>query len=254
MLDSRDRQGSTNVLINQAMAAKFWPGADPLGKRFGQSDDRSQWFQVVGVLSDVRSLGLASRTPFEFYRTIEELALPAMTVVIRTRADDPTTIIPTARQIVASIDPAIPIAGVQTMEQVVADSVGQPRLMSALTGLFGALAGLLAMVGVYGVMAYNVRRQRREFGIRMALGADHVRVRNLVVGRGVALAAAGVVVGAIGALMLTGLLQAMLNDVKPTDPAIFVGTAAAVLTVALLASYLPARAAGKVDPMVVLRD
>ena len=97
-----------------------------------------------------------------------------MTVVVRTRGDDPTTIIPTARQIVASIDPALPLTQIQTLEHVVSESVGQPRLMSALTVLFGALAGLLAMVGVYGVMAYNVRRQRREFGIRIALGADQL--------------------------------------------------------------------------------
>ena len=177
-----------------------------------------------------------------------------MTVVIRTVADDPTTIIPTARQIVASIDPALPIAQVQTMEHVVSESVGQPRLMSALTVLFGALAGALAMVGVYGVMAYNVRRQRREFGIRIALGADRARVRNLVVGRGLALAAAGVALGAAGAWLLTGLMQAMLNDVKPTDASVFVATAAAVLAVSVAASYLPARIAGQVDPMVVLRD
>jgi putative ABC transport system permease protein len=180
--------------------------------------------------------------------------MPFQTVVIRTAADDPMTIIPTARQIVSSIDPSMPIAQVQTMEHVVAESVGQPRLMSALTVLFGGLAGLLAMVGVYGVMAYNVRRQRKEFGIRIALGADSARVRNLVVGRGLLLAIVGVAIGGVGAWLLTGVMKAMLNDVKPTDPLVFAGTAAAVLVVALVASYLPARAAGRVDPMIVLRD
>jgi putative ABC transport system permease protein len=137
------------------------------------------------------------------------------------------------------------------MEHVVGESVGQPRLMSALTVLFGVLAGLLAMVGVYGVMAYNVRRQRREFGIRLALGADQAAVRNLVVGRGLTLALTGV---AVGAWLLTGLLKTMLNDVKPTDVTVFVATAVSVLVVALVASYLPARSAGHVDPMLVLRD
>jgi putative ABC transport system permease protein len=253
LLDERDR-GVRTVLINNAMAEKFWPGQNPIGKRFGQDSDKTQWYEVVGVLSDVRSFGLAGRPPFEFYRTIDQSPFNAMTVVIRTVADDPTTVIPTARQIVASIDPALPIAQVQTMEHVVSESVGQPRLMSALTVLFGALAGALAMVGVYGVMAYNVRRQRREFGIRIALGADRARVRNLVVGRGLVLAAAGVAVGAAGAWLLTGLMQAMLNDVKPTDATVFVGTAATVLAVAVAASYLPARNAGRVDPVVVLRD
>jgi predicted lysophospholipase L1 biosynthesis ABC-type transport system permease subunit len=236
------------------MAEKFWPGKDPIGKRFGQGSDVSGWYEVVGVIGNIRSFGLARPTPYEFYRTLEESPVPAMTVVIRTRADDPTTVIPTARQTLGAIDPTLPIATVQTMEHVVSESVGQPRLMSALTVLFGALAGLLAMVGVYGVMAYNVRRQRREFGIRLALGADQSVVRNLVVGRGLMLAAAGVGIGAFGAWLLTGLLRTMLNDVKPTDPSVVAATGISVLIVAVAASYLPARSAGRVDPMVVLRD
>jgi putative ABC transport system permease protein len=254
MLDDRDRETSKAVLINQAMADKFWPGKDAIGKRFGQGTDKSLWYEVVGIVGNVRSYGLARTTPFEFYRTLDESVVSAMTVVIRTRGDDATAIVPTARQIVASIDPALPISQVQTMEHVVAESVGQPRLMSALTAMFGGLAGLLAMVGVYGVMAYNVRRQRREFGIRLALGADEGRVRNLVVGRGLTLAATGIVIGAAGAWLLTGLMKTMLNDVKPTDLTVFGATAAAVFAVVFLASYLPARAAGRVDPMVVLRD
>jgi putative ABC transport system permease protein len=256
MLDERDHAGATTVLVNHAMAEKFWPGQDPIGKRFGQGNDKSKWYDVVGVLSDVRSLGLARSTPYEFYRTVEESVFDggAMTVVIRTRGDDPTAIIPTARQLVASIDPALPLNQIQTLEHVVSESVGQPRLMSALTVLFGALAGLLATVGVYGVMSYNVRRQRREFGIRIALGADQSRLRNLVVGRGLTLAAAGVAIGAVAAWLLTGLLKTMLNDVNPTDLTVFGATAAAVLLVAVAASYFPARSAGRVDPMVVLRD
>jgi putative ABC transport system permease protein len=208
----------------------------------------------VGVIGHVRSFGLLRASPFEFHRTIEESPVPALTVVIRTRGDDPMAVVPTARRIVASIDPSMPVTQVQTMEHVVGESVGQPRLMSALTVLFGGMAGLLAMVGVYGVMAYNVRRQRREFGIRIALGADQSTVRNLVVRRGLALAIAGVAAGALGAWMLAGVLKTLLNDVEPTDLSVFVSTAGAVLVVAVLASYLPARAAGRVDPMVVLRD
>src|SRR6266849_4820005 len=198
-IDAGDRAAATAVLINHAMAEKFWPGKSPIGKRFGQGTDTAKWYEVVGVLSDVRSLGLARSSPYEFHRSVEESLVRAMTVVIRTRGDDPMAIVPTARQIVASIDPTLPLNQVQTMEHVVSESVGQPRLMSALTVLFGALAGLLAMVGVYGVMAYNVRRQRREFGIRLALGADQARVRNLVVGRALMLALAGVAVGAVAA-------------------------------------------------------
>jgi ABC-type antimicrobial peptide transport system permease subunit len=254
MLDDRDRRGSNAVLINQAMAEKFWPGKEALGKRFGQGKDTTKWYEVVGIIGNVRSLGLASNMPYEFYRTIGQAPFNAMTVVTRTTDDDPTKIIPSARQIVGSIDASIPLTRIQTMEAVVSDSIGQPRLMSALTGLFAALAGVLAMVGVYGVMAYNVRRQRREFGIRLALGAEPSRVRRLVVMRGLILAAAGVGVGAIGAGLLTGILQTMLNDVKPNDPVVFIGSGAAILLVGILASYFPARTAGKVDPVLVLRD
>jgi predicted permease len=254
LLEARDGPDTTTVLVNRAMAEKFWPGTDPIGKRFGQGTDTSQWYQVVGVVGDVRSYGLAARTPFEFYRTIEQSPFAAMTVVIRTRGEDPTTIIPTARGIVSTLDPSLPITAVQTMDDVVADSVGQPRLISALAGLFGLLAGLLATVGVYGVMAYDVRRQRREFGIRLALGATQWKLGRLVVGRSLALAVTGVAIGAVGAWMAGRVLTAMLNDVKPTDPAVFVLTGAGMLVVALAASAIPARAAGRVDPIIVLRD
>ncbi|HZR23785.1 MAG TPA: ABC transporter permease [Vicinamibacterales bacterium] len=254
LIDARDGSNATAVLINESMARKFWPGKDPLGKRFGQGNDTSKWYEVVGVLSDVRSVSLARNAPFEFYRTLDEAPFNSMTVVIRTAAEDPMSIVPTVRQIVASIDPTLPLNNVQTMEHVVDESVGQPRLMSALTTVFGALAGLLAIVGVYGVMAYNVRRQRREFGIRLALGADTGHVRNLVVARGLGLAVTGVAIGFVASLGLTGVLRSMLNDVKPTDSLVFATSAIALIVVATMASYLPARAAARVDPMVTLRD
>jgi predicted permease len=254
LFDDRDKEGSPPVVvISKAMADKFWPGQDPVGKRIAPGSTRN-WSQVIGVVSDVRSFGLASNTPFEMYRSIEQQPFSAATVVVRTTSDDPTSIVAAARQVVQSIDPALPVTEVQTMEQVVAASVSQPRLLSALSGVFGALAGLLAMVGVYGVTAYNVRRQRREFGIRLALGADPRAVQKLVVFRGLVVAAAGIAIGAAGAVLLTRSLQSMLNDVQPTDPVVFGANAAAILLVSVLACYLPARAAARVDPVVVLRD
>jgi putative ABC transport system permease protein len=257
LFDEKDRQGTQQVVvINKAMANKFWPGQDPIGRRIsgGSTYNGQNAWEVVGVVGDVRSYGLAVATPFELYRSIEQQPNPAMTVVMRTRSTDPGPIFQSARQIVTSMDPGIPINVPQTMEQVVSASVGRPRLLSALSSLFGVLAGLLAMVGVYGVTAYNVRRQRREYGIRLALGADPATVQKLVLGRGVLVAIAGVVIGGAAALLLTRTLQSMLNDVKPLDPAVFGATAALVLFVSLLACYLPARSAGRVDPMVVLRD
>jgi predicted permease len=255
LLDQRDGDGTTTVLINRAMAEKFWPGQDAIGKRFGQGNDRSQWYEVVGIVGDIRSFGLARPTPFEFYRTLDQhVARSSQTVVMRAVTDNPSALIPTARQIVRSIDPAIPVTSVQTMEEVVAGSVGQQRLVSATAGVFALLAALLAMVGVFGVMTYNVRRQRREIGIRLALGATRPAVRRLIIGRGLKLALIGSAAGALGAYLLSGALQTMLDDVAPKDPLVFAGTGLAVIAAAVLASYLPALAAGRTDPMVVLRD
>ena len=192
VLDGRDGPTTKTVLINQAMADKFWPNADPIGKQFGQGSDVSSYYIVVGVIGNIRSYGLAVKSPYEFYRSIDQAPFAAMTVVLRTSGGDPATVIPSARQIVASLDSGIPVTGVQTMDDVVSASVGQPRLLSALSGLFGGLAGLLAMVGIYGVTSYNVRRQRREYGIRLALGADAGAVRRLIIRRGATVALAGI--------------------------------------------------------------
>jgi putative ABC transport system permease protein len=253
-LDSRDGPNTNGVLINQIMADKFWPGEDPIGKRFGQGRDLKTYYTVVGVIGNMRSFGLTAKTPYEFYRTTDQVPYGAMTVVLRSSGVDPSSLIPSARSIVAGLDSNLPVTGVQTMEQVVSASVGQPRLLSALSGLFGGLAGLLAMVGVYGVTSYNVRRQRREYGIRLALGADPGAVRRLIVRRGATVAAIGIAIGALGGLLLTRVLATMLHDVKPTDPAVFLGNAAMVLLVSMAACYLPARWAGRVDPAMVLRN
>jgi putative ABC transport system permease protein len=252
-LDSRDGPGTYGVLINQTMADKFWPGEDPIGKRFGQGSDVKTYYRVVGVIGNIRSFGLAARTPYEFYRTTDQAPYGPMTVVMRTSGVDPSSLIPSARSIVASIDPNLPVTAVQTMEDVVAASVGQPRLLSALSGLFGGLAGLLAMVGVYGVTSYNVRRQRREYGIRLALGAEPGAVRRLIVRRGATVAGIGIAGGFLLGLLLTRFVATMLNDVRPTDPWVFLVNAALVLGVSMAACYVPARWAGRVDPATVLR-
>jgi len=161
---------------------------------------------------------------------------------------------PTARQIVSSLDPSLPVTAVQNMNQVVADSVGQPRFLTALSSLFGTLAGLLAIVGVYGVMTYNVRRQRREFGIRLALGAGTAKVKRLVIGRGLLLALIGVAIGLFGAYGISRGIASQLTDVTGADPSVFAGIAAGVLLIACLASWLPARQASRVDPGEALRD
>lgn len=253
-LDNRDGVDTRTVLINQAMADKFWANEDPIGKRFGQGSDASRYYTVVGVVGNIRSFGLARPTPYEFYRTTDQAPPGSMTVVMRSSGVEPSSLIPNARAIVSSLDPNLPITAVQTLAAVVSASVGQPRLLSALSGLFGALAGLLAVVGVYGVTSYNVRRQRREYGIRLALGADPGAVRLLIIRRGAVVAVTGIAIGTVFGLLLTRLLASMLNDVKPTDPAVFLANAAMVLLVSIAACYIPARAAGRVDPARVLRN
>ncbi len=254
VLDRRDGVKSNNVLINQAMAEKFWPNEDPIGKRFGQGSDASKYYTVVGVVGNIRSFGLARPTPYEFYRTTDQVPPRNMTVVMRSSGVEPSSLVPGARAVVSSLDPDLPVTAVQTMEDVVSASVGQPRLLSALSGLFGALAGLLAMVGVYGVTSYNVRRQRREYGIRLALGAEPAAVRRLIIRRGAVVAAVGIALGTVFGLALMRLLASMLNDVKPTDPSVFLMNAVVVLLVTMAACYFPARAAGRVDPARVLRN
>jgi putative ABC transport system permease protein len=255
----RDTPAAARVtIISERTAEKFWPGQNPIGRRFSRGGrfggDSNNIVEVVGVARDVRTYGLQQTSPYIMYVPVEQEPFGAMTIVLRTSIGDPTAVMPTVRQIVRSMDPLLPVARVQTMEQVVAQSVSQPRLVSALTSLFGLLAGLLAAVGVYGVMAYNVRRERREFGIRLALGADPRRVRRLVVTRGLLLGGLGVALGAGGAMLLTRTVQALLSDVQATDPLVFVSAGVLLLGTTILAGYLPALQASRTDPMIVLRS
>jgi predicted permease len=255
VFDDRDRQGLPLVtILSERTADRFWPGQDPIGKRFhrGNSTD-SPAVEVIGVVKDIRTYGLSSVSPYIMYISIAQEPFRTMTVVLRSQGRDPTSVVPAARKIVASMDPLLPLARIQTVSDVVGRSVTQPRLLSSLSALFAGLAGVLAIVGVYGVMAYNVRRARREFGIRLALGADPARVRRLVALRGLILGALGVGIGVVGSLLLTRTLQAMLNDVKPTDPSVFVGTGLALIVVCVAAGFVPALQASRTDPMIVLR-
>ena len=249
--DDRDRAGATPVvIISTSTASKFWPGENPIGKRFSKG---GPMLEVVGVAHDVLTFGLTRKTPYELYVPIQQDAFGPMTVVMRTSGVDPTTVVPAARRAVAEVDSLLPVSKVQTMDDVVSRSVTQPRLVSRLSSLFGGLAGALAAVGIYGLMAYTVRRQRREFGIRLALGADPRRVRALVVRRSLTLGVVGIAIGAVMALLLTRTMESLLGKVKPEDPLVFGLTAAVLIAVTVVAGYLPARQASRTDPLVVLR-
>jgi hypothetical protein len=253
--DERDRRGGPPVtILSKRTADKFWPGQDPIGRRLWRDSSRNGTpHEVIGVARDVRTFGLGRESPYIMYMAAEQEPFGAMSIVLRSKSPDPTAFVATARQIVASIDSSLALSRVQTLNEVVSQSVRQPRLISSLTTLFATLAGILAAVGVYGVMAYNVRRERREFGIRLALGADPGAVRRLVVARGLVLGAIGIVLGAGGAWLLSGTLRGLLNDVQPNDLGVFAMTAGLLLVVALVAVYLPALQASRTDPMVALR-
>jgi putative ABC transport system permease protein len=243
------------VVINDAMAKRFWPGEDPVGKRIStatSSGQQTQWQTIVGIVGSVRHLGLDVEPRPELYYHTNSNPPFGPVVVIRTTGD-PQRVISLARAKVRELDRDVPISNVNTMEQLVAQSVAQRRFGMFLVGIFAALALVLAVVGVYGVVSYSVAQRTNEIGVRMALGASTTDVLKLVLKQGMTLALIGVGVGLAGAFAVTRLMIALLFDVKPTDVATFATVSVGLILVALLACYVPARRAMKVDPLVALR-
>jgi putative ABC transport system permease protein len=243
------------VVINEAMAKRFWPNEDPIGKRIStatSNGQQTQWQTIVGVVGNVRHLGLdVEPRPEIYYHTTSNPPFGPV-VVIRTTGD-PQRLISIARAKVRELDHDVAISNVNTMEQLVAQSVAQRRFGMFLVGIFAALALVLAVVGIYGVVSYSVAQRTNEIGVRMALGASTTDVLNLVLKHGMALALIGVAAGLAGAFVVTRLMVAVLFDVKPTDVVTFATVSVGLMLVALLACYVPARRAMKVDPLVALR-
>ena len=242
----------SNAIISASMAKQYWPGEDPIGKRFGVNCGDSpchDWNTVVGVVGDVKELGPAAEPAVAMY-FLENM--DDMTLVVRA-TDDPTKLVGDIRQIVHSMDPNQPVGDVRTMESLASESVAPQRLTVIVAVLFAALALVLAMVGLYGVISYSVSQRTHEFGIRMALGAERKDILRLLVGQGSRVILVGVGLGSLGALALTRFVSSLLYGVKPTDPLTFLGVTLLLIAVALLASYIPARRATKVDPLVALR-
>ena len=244
------RQSANVVIISQQLAEQYFPDEEALGKQLRLDFMSKEPFEVIGVVGDVRHRGLAGNVYQAMY--LPTLGVLRTNLVVRTTGD-PASLAPAVRKEVAAIDPQQPVAAVKTMGQWVSESVAQPRLRTLLLGLFAAVALLLSVIGIYGVMSYVVTQRTREVGIRMALGARRGDVLRLVVGQGMKLALAGVASGIAAAYGLTRLLKSLLYEVSTTDPATFVVTALLLAGVALLACYAPARRATKVDPMVALR-
>jgi putative ABC transport system permease protein len=241
------------VIINETMARKHWPGIDPIGKRirFYGPIDKAPWIEVVGVINDVKH-DLTREVMPEFYLSHAQDSWNAMVLVARTNIE-PTSLAAQMRQQVWSIDKDQPVFDVKTMNEVRATSVALYSFSSVTLGIFALVALLLAVIGIYGVMAFAVSQRTHEIGIRMALGASARDVLLMVVGSGMKLAVIGLVIGLAGAWGLTRLIEKLLFGVPPTDLVTFGIVSFCLLSAALLACYIPARRATKVDPMEALR-
>ena len=256
-LDDQDHPGV--ALINESFAKHYFANENPLGQKMKPGPPGRIWqnkkltsFEIVGIVRDVKLAGLDAPSEPAYYLPASQAPLQDMTLLVRTTTD-PLSVVSAVRAAVLAIDPNQPISNVNTLEKVVDDSIAQRRLNMLLMGLFGGLAMLLSAVGIYGLLSHAVTQRTQEMGIRMALGAQVNDVLKLVLKQGMTMALLGEAIGLVAALLLTRLLRGLLFGVTPNDATTFVAVIGVLSTVALLACYLPARRATKVDPLVALR-
>jgi putative ABC transport system permease protein len=238
------------VIINEAMQRQFWPNEDPIGKRVS-GDNGETWVTIVGVVGDVREFGLDHPAATEFYTPQSEGANPS-TLIVRTIAD-PRAMADAITRAVHDVDSQAAVTHVLTLEQARAESVASPRVTASLLAIFAALALLIAAAGIGGIMALTVSQRVREIGIRLALGARPSSILWMVLSQGLVLASLGVGIGIVGAVGLKTLVKSLLFGVTATDPATFAGVAFVLVSAAMIATYLPARRAAAVDPIIALR-
>ena len=253
--DSSDQPNSPNAaVISQSVAQKYWPNEDPIGQtiQFGNMDGDLRLLHIVGVVSDVHDYGVdVPVVPTIYGNALQRLPASSLTVVLRGQGE-PAASIPAMRETVRTLDPQLPLK-FQTLDQVFSSSLDQRRFSLVIFGVFGAVALLLAAMGIYGVTTYAVAQRTQEIGIRMALGAQMSDVLKLVLRNGMSLAFIGAAIGLGGAYAITRVMRSLLFEVVPTDFATFITVSVVLIVVALLACYLPARRATKVDPLVALR-
>lgn len=248
-----DREGAPGVvLINESLARHFWPHEDPLGKRIRQPGDTG-WSTIVGIVGDVKHDQLGEAQKGAFYRPLLQRSVDYPSVVVRTTAD-PDAFTVRLRDAVASVDSDTPVSDIRTMTQLVSTSLARPRFAMALLAAFGVLALVLGAVGIYGVIAYSVSQRTHEIGLRMALGAQPGDVLRMVTRHGTALTLAGIATGLAASFALTRLLASLLYGVSTLDPVTFIAAPILLFAVALLASYVPAHRAARIDPVIALRE
>jgi putative ABC transport system permease protein len=255
--NERDKWGAPLVaIIDQTMARLYFPGANPIGQRFKGRNEKKQPIlrEIVGIVGDVRHSALDAKPAPHIYFPEAQEGVGLMTVAVRSAGAEPVALLQMVRREIASVDPKVPIADVRAMEKMVADSVAPWRFTMALLSTFAGVALLLASVGIYGVLAYSVNQRRREIGIRMSLGAQRRDVLQLFLSQGMAMTLLGIALGLGGAWAATRIMRSLLYSVSPTDPLVFLAVPLAFAAVALLASFLPARKAARVNPISALRS
>ncbi len=256
--ESDNERSTPSAIVNETMARQYWPGEDALGKRFKLGDPNSPapWITIVGVVADVRQMGMDVPVKAEMYLPYRQMTTHSFfaprDLVIRASVD-PMSVVASARRAVHAVDPDQPVSNIRTMEGLLDEEIGQRRLGMTLVASFAGLALLLSSLGIYGVLSYFVVQHTREIGVRLALGAQRQNILVLVIKKGMTPALIGVAIGLVASFALTRLISSLLYEVKAADPITFVAVAATLTTVASLACYIPARRAMKVDPMTALR-
>jgi predicted permease len=240
------------AVVNEAFARTYWPNEDPLGKRFKSARAGSPWITVVGVIPDARVESLAEADVPKIYLSLYQSVGKHLAILLRAPLD--TAAIPEeVRKQVQAVDPTLPVFGAQTLKEVLSSSLSVRRFSMEMIALFGLTALLMAGLGIYGVISYVVSERTHEIGIRLALGAQRANILQMVLRQGLGLAVAGAAVGLVGAFVVSRLMVGLLYGVGTADPVTFIGVAILLVAVALLACYIPARRAMRVDPMVALR-
>jgi putative ABC transport system permease protein len=250
----RDVEKSPMVaVVDEAFVRRHFPNEDPIGQGLDIGNGTDGFYEIVGVVGTVHYSGLETTPNPTMYVPYKQDVFSTMWVVARTDGDAALLSAP-ARQAVREVDPGLPAYSLSPLRSIVTESVAQRRFSMLLLGLFAAIALFLAAVGLYGVVAYTVSQRTQEIGVRMAIGAQRRDVLSMVVGGGMKLALVGVVVGLIAAMALSRLMATLLFQVEPSDPVSYAVTAVVLLAVAVLACYIPARRATRVDPIVALRQ